>query len=133
MSEHDEQAALIQWRDYARRVDPRIGMLFAIPNGGARSKRTAGRLKAEGAAAGVPDLCLPVATATHGGLWIELKTASGRVRPEQQTWIDALNAHGQCAGTAATASRGADTCASALRWRGVAARDADAHGGCDAR
>lgn len=41
---------------------------------------------------GSPDLLL----ARHGRvLNVELKTDRGRVRPEQQAWLDALGAHGQ--------------------------------------
>jgi hypothetical protein len=57
--------------------------IFAIPNGGARSKATAGRLKAEGVASGVPDLCIPA-----WRLWVEMKrTKGGSLSPEQKDWI----------------------------------------------
>ncbi len=45
--------------------------------------------------AGLPDLlCVHP---DHGVLWLELKTATGRVRPEQQQWIDLLVRAGQSA------------------------------------
>lgn len=97
MTEHDEQASLMQWRDWMRNKDERIGLLFAIPNGGHRAKATAGRLKAEGVTAGVPDLCLPVAASGYGSLYIELKTERGRIQPTQHDWIARLNQYGQCA------------------------------------
>lgn len=57
--------------------------IFAIPNGGKRSKREAERLKLEGVSPGVPDLYIPA-----WRLWIEMKTASGgRVSEEQDDWI----------------------------------------------
>ena len=97
MTEHDEQCALIEWRNWMCCKDPRIAELFAIPNGGVRPKRTAGRLKAEGMEASVPDLCLPVAASGYGALWIEMKTDAGRLTPGQQARIDRLNQYGQCA------------------------------------
>ncbi|HET6631538.1 MAG TPA: VRR-NUC domain-containing protein [Rhodanobacteraceae bacterium] len=66
---------------------------FAVPNGGGRSKAEAGRLKAEGVTAGVPDICCALPRLCYHGLWIELKRppapgAKGRVSPEQQAFID---------------------------------------------
>jgi hypothetical protein len=72
-SESAIQQALIEWVHWQRRTTPALGLLFAIPNGGARSLRTASRLKAEGVVPGIPDLCLPVARRGFHGLWIELK------------------------------------------------------------
>src|SRR5690606_5168813 len=66
----------------------------AVPNGGWRAKRTAAAMKAEGAKPGVPDYLLPVPRGEHVGLAIELKTATGRVRPEQREWLHHLEASG---------------------------------------
>ena len=115
--EHDEQAALIRWADRISRcrVDgqgpfPELAFLFAIPNGGWRLRHVAAQMKREGVRAGVPDLCLPVASPavrcaetsregfagfTYGTLWIEMKTATGRLSKVQQTWRDFLTSHGQ--------------------------------------
>lgn len=41
--------------------------------------------------AGFPDLVL----VRERVLWLEVKTDRGRIRPEQQIWLDALNAAGQ--------------------------------------
>jgi hypothetical protein len=62
-SEEVDQINLIQWA----RLQPRLQLLHAIPNGGARSKATAGRLKAAGVLAGMPDLHLP------GRFYVEMK------------------------------------------------------------
>jgi hypothetical protein len=63
-------------------------MLFAIPNGGARHKAIAGKLRAEGVRAGVPDICLPVPRGEYHGLFIELKRPKGgHVSEEQEAWI----------------------------------------------
>lgn len=53
----------------------------AIPNGGSRSRRTAGRLKAEGVRAGAPDLCIIFGGHFFG---LELKTPIGRQSPAQK-------------------------------------------------
>ncbi len=59
--------------------------IFAIPNGGKRSKREAERLKLEGVSPGVPDLFIP-----EWRLWIEMKSAVGRTSDEQEGWIEYL-------------------------------------------
>ena len=73
MSEHDEQSAIFEWAALMQGAYPELGLLFAIPNGGKRDKATAGKLKAEGVKAGVPDMCLPVSNGKYHGLFIELK------------------------------------------------------------
>ena len=56
--EHNIQCACVRWFNY--QWPEYRGLLFAVPNGGARSKATAGKLKAEGVVAGVADLILLV-------------------------------------------------------------------------
>lgn len=77
--EHGEQAALIVWADtMARRPGYEcLSWLFAIPNGGERSRAVAGRMKAEGVRSGVFDLCLPVARGGYHGLFLEMKKRKG--------------------------------------------------------
>ena len=88
------------------------GRIFAIPNGGLRSKTEAARMKAAGVTAGVPDLFLPVVVEVNQenyriggigngpsryfpGLWIELKEpGKGKVSPEQNKWLLALMEQG---------------------------------------
>lgn len=85
-TEHEEQRELVRW---FRQTWPDIRIL-AIPNGGARSKATAGRLKAEGVSAGVPDLFIPALR-----LWIEMKrTKGGSVSVEQNDWMIYLKSCG---------------------------------------
>lgn len=93
-TEHDEQAALIQWAFYKSGSISELALLFAIPNGGWRSPRTGARLKAEGVQPGVPDLCLPVARGPYHGLFIEMKTLKGKLSPEQKVWHAALREQG---------------------------------------
>jgi len=81
-TEHEEQRELVCW---FRRKWPDV-RIFAIPNGGYRSRATAGRMKAEGVLSGVPDLFVPA-----WGLWIEMKrTKGGSLSAEQKDWIEYL-------------------------------------------
>ena len=90
-SEATEQIRVIDW---ARRNEWRcreLELLHHIPNGGSRNKAEAANLKAQGVKSGVPDLCLPVARRDYHGLYIEMKTETGRVSDNQQWWIQELN------------------------------------------
>ncbi len=68
--------------------------LYAVPNGGKRSKVEAGIMKAEGVRAGMTDLVLAWPTDRWPGLYIEMKTADGRVSPEQKDWAERLTEAG---------------------------------------
>ena len=92
--EHAEQVALVTWAKFESGRVPELALLFAIPNGGHRNKATAGKLKAEGVKAGVPDLCLPVARGHYHGLYIELKAKGGRATPDQRDWLIELGKQG---------------------------------------
>lgn len=97
-TEHAFQKALMtEVRMNSGRI-PELSLMFAIPNGGQRNKAAAGKLKAEGVKAGVPDLCLPVRAHGAPGLWIELKVQNGTVGYEQRHWLLALHFQGyRCA------------------------------------
>lgn len=85
-SEHAEQASFVA--EFRLRW-PAV-LIFAIPNGGHRSKVTAALLKAEGVIKGVPDLYVP-----SRRLWIEMKRRSGgSLSPEQREVIEYLRACG---------------------------------------
>jgi hypothetical protein len=75
---------------------PKVLRLHAIPNGGWRGMREGMKLKAEGVRPGIPDLCLPVARYGHHGLYMELKNAKGKVRPDQWTVMEELHDEGYC-------------------------------------
>jgi len=97
-TEDAEQMALFHWAALERGRYPELAMLFHIPNGGSRGKAEAGRFRAMGVKAGVPDLCLPIARAGKHGLYIELKRSKGgRVSEEQAAWITELRARGYAA------------------------------------
>lgn len=82
--EHRIQSACVRWFGY--QYPTLRGLLFAIPNGGARSKATAGKLKAEGVVAGVSDLIMLVPNKHHHSLCIEMKTQKGKQSPAQKEW-----------------------------------------------
>lgn len=90
MSEHDEQVAVIQWAAMAQGRFPELALLLAIPNGGARHIAVATKLKAEGVRPGVPDLFLPYPNGGWHGLWIEMKTTTGRPSESQKWWLAEL-------------------------------------------
>ena len=89
--EHNEQKALVKW---ARLMPPPVCWLFAIPNGGGRSKAEAGRMRAEGVLRGVPDLLLPVARGGYHALYIEMKSPTGRLSAPQREMIAILRGQG---------------------------------------
>ena len=97
--EHDNdrstqhQSALIKWSQLPqiRERYPELKLLHHIPNGGKRDPIEAKHLKAQGVKPGVPDLCLPVARGNFHGLYIEMKTETGRPSDNQKWWIKELN------------------------------------------
>lgn len=93
-SESEEQQFLFQWATMMSRRLPELNLLFHIPNGGARSKATAGKLKAEGVKTGVPDMFLPVARGEYHGLFIELKIKPNKTTENQDVWIAELKKQG---------------------------------------
>lgn len=94
-TESAEQQCLFRWAAYQSGAYPELELLYHVPNGGSRRKSEAGRFKAEGVKAGVPDLCLPVARGGYHGMYIELKRKKGgRTSPDQECWMKALRGQG---------------------------------------
>ena len=91
--EHYEQAALFGWiLWHGVKLHPELDLLYAIPNGGYRGKAEAGKLKAEGVKAGMPDIHLPVARGNFIGLFIEMKSKTGRAEKHQKKMHEKLRA-----------------------------------------
>lgn len=95
--EHSLQKHIVTRAELMRGSLPELARLFAVPNGGHRNKAAAGKMRAEGQKSGVPDLCLPVPSGGRPGLWLELKTATGSIKPAQWDWLTALHRAGYAA------------------------------------
>lgn len=92
---HDEsriQAACVRW--FNLQYPDYRGLLFAVPNGGARNAATGRILKAEGVVAGVADLILLVPIVGHNALCIEMKTEKGRQQASQKEWQEKVESVG---------------------------------------
>ena len=111
-SEADHQKNVMRWSMIVREVYPDLALLYHIPNGGARNEIEAKHLKEQGVKRGVPDLCLPVARGSYHGLYIELKTLTGRVSADQNYWQLKLIENGYFA----TVCRGWESAISVLEW-----------------
>ena len=100
MTETQHQIILMTWAkkiSLAEHGRPELGLLFHIPNGGGRSKREAGILKAMGVRPGVSDLFLPVPAGGKHGLWLELKALGGAISTEQVSWLREMEKNGYSA------------------------------------
>lgn len=83
-AEARRQAAIVE---YVRWVAPQV-IIFAVPNGGLRSKSEAARLKWTGVLAGVLDLALVLPNG-RSAYW-ETKTPRGRPSGDQREFIASL-------------------------------------------
>lgn len=96
-TESVEQQCLFRWAQYQSGAFPELVLLYHVPNGGHRNKAEAGRFRAEGVKAGVPDLCLPVPRGGFHGLYIELKRLKGsKTSEDQKAWLSRLEEQGYC-------------------------------------
>lgn len=95
-TEHGHQVAVFAWAALHVAIEPRLQLLFAIPNGGSRgdSKRSAmiqgATLKAEGVKPGVSDIMLPVPEWGFHGMFIEMKKPGGKESDVQKQWGAAM-------------------------------------------
>jgi len=103
-TEHDIQAACVQWSRYNYGKYPMLKFLHSVPNGanlqkveslnkkGKKSRYCPNytRLASEGLNPGVPDLCLPYPMGIYHGLYIEMKSKKGKISEEQEEWIKYL-------------------------------------------
>lgn len=93
--EHRLQCSCVRWFNLQH---PQLrGRLFAVPNGGSRSKSEAARLKAEGVVAGVADLILLKPNRHSHALLIEMKTgdSGSRQSARQREWQDCVTSCGE--------------------------------------
>ena len=86
------QSACVQW---FRLQYPSVArLLFAIPNGGSRNPATGSILKREGVVPGVADLMLAIPSQGEPGLFIEMKTPTGRQSKSQAEFMLCVTAQG---------------------------------------
>lgn len=71
-------------------------LLFAVPNGGSRSKVEAGIMQAEGVMPGVADLILLLSRCGYNALCIEMKTEirGSKQNDNQRAWQKAVEENG---------------------------------------
>jgi len=93
-TEAQHQINVMRWSMTVRDRYPELALLFHIPNGGSRDLREAAHMKEQGVKPGVPDLCLPVPRGKYHGLYVEMKTPSGRQSQDQKWWAKKLREQG---------------------------------------
>jgi len=85
LSEHVEQREFVKYFRQKYLLNHGV-KIFAIPNGGKRSKKVAMEMKLEGVDKGVPDLCVP-----EWFLYIEMKRVKkGYLSKEQKAYKEYL-------------------------------------------
>ena len=93
--EHDEQKKLVLFiTNYLMHEYPILRWLHAIPNGVSlagidkvtRAKITT-QMTNEGVKSGICDLFLPVRNREYSGLYVEMKSKTGREKPNQKQFI----------------------------------------------
>jgi hypothetical protein len=90
ITEHQIQSALFQWFKIQH---PKL-IMFAIPNAAKRSFAQASYMKAEGLISGIADIFLMCANKTHHGLFIELKSAKGKLSEQQAYFLEQAKERG---------------------------------------
>ena len=104
-----EQENVIKWARDNEKTYPFLWMLHSSLNGVKLSKIQAGKAKASGMLSGVPDLFLPVPRGSFCGLYIEMKSATGRIMPSQSRYLKAVSDFGYSAVVCYSASEAIET------------------------
>lgn len=102
--EHREQVKLFKMIEAAAAERPALKWIHAIPNGGHRSKATAGKLKAEGVTPGVSDIFVPIPSARFHGMYIEMKAGNNKLTPAQSEFGEFVQSRGYSFYTAYSAA-----------------------------
>lgn len=90
--EHYDQ---VQIFDHFHRFDSHVyDHLYAIPNGGHRSKKTAAAMEAEGLKRGYPDMGLELPAGVYHGMRIEQKHGKRKPSEDQVAWMRRLSGLG---------------------------------------
>ena len=91
VTEHGEQCAVIDWCFVQNGKYKPANRIFAVPNMAKRSYSGAQYMKNEGMRKGIPDLFLLHPVGKYHGLIIEMKSVTGKVSPEQKSWLSYFN------------------------------------------
>lgn len=102
--EGQEQAVLIRWLLGEQKRGTPVGdlydVVYHVPNGGQRNKKTAADLKRQGVKAGVSDLVAMDARGGWHGLYLEFKATPPRhaaLAPSQREWLALADGRRYCA------------------------------------
>ena len=95
--EHQHQVAFFEIVSvkYMRKYPFLDKLLFAVPNGGHRSKAQAGKLKAEGVKSGVSDILLLAPSRGYNFLCIEMKQGKNKQSASQCEFEDRVYEYGK--------------------------------------
>nr|DAO16373.1 MAG TPA: Nuclease [Caudoviricetes sp.] len=113
-SERQHQQAVMKWARQPSIRDrwPELALLHHIKNETTGGAAEVAADKAMGVKKGVPDLCLPVTRGGFHGLYIEMKTPSGRASDAQRWWMMELTKQGY----RAVVCHGYDAAVAELCW-----------------
>ena len=93
--EHDIQCAVVEWvRRTGIYIFPELLLFHASTGGQPRYGWALHWFKAEGLESGFPDTHLPVSRLGYSGLWIEFKTPTGQLSPDQEIKTALLSEQG---------------------------------------
>ena len=91
-AEHWEQ--VVVFYDLAIEMPELFDYTAAMPNGGYRTAKAAGMIKAEGGKSGYPDILTDLPKGVYHGLRIEFKTMKGSIQDNQKQWLNRLHKQG---------------------------------------
>lgn len=113
-SERHHQQAVIKWamQPSIRERWPELALLHHIKNETTGGAAEVAADKTMGVKKGVPDLCLPVARGGFHGMYIEMKTPSGKASDAQRWWMMELTKQGY----RAVVCHGYDAAVAELCW-----------------
>lgn len=93
-TEAQEQAAVFEWAQWNIGKYPALKWMHHIPNGGTRHPAEAANLKRQGVRPGVSDVFLPTARGGYHGLYIEMKSKTGKPSDNQREFVEAMIGEG---------------------------------------
>jgi len=94
--EDAELIAFFDWVRWQQIRNPMLAVIHHVQNEGKTTLAQGARNKAKGKRAGVPDITVPIPNGKFHGLYIELKTTSGKISAAQKEFITLLHGLGYC-------------------------------------